>query len=63
MIILITSVTYHQINTIKHMKYIKRLDREQFILFLASLEVAIDEDSEVYIIDLFVESIDLSFVS
>jgi len=45
------------------MKYIKGLDREQITLFPSSLEAVIDEDSEVYIIDLFVESFDLFLVS
>ncbi len=41
------------------MKYIKGLDREQITLFPSSLDAVIDEDNEVRIIDLFVESLDL----
>ena len=41
------------------MKYIKVLDREQITLFPSSLDAVIDEDNEVRIIDLFVESLDL----
>ena len=46
-------------STIDAMKYIKGLDREQISLFPSSLDAVIDEDNEVRIIDLFVESIDL----
>ena len=42
------------------MKYIRGLDREQITLFPTSLEAAIDKENEVRIIDLFVESIDLT---
>ena len=42
------------------MQYIKGIDRSQAVLFPQSLDEIIDEDNEVRIIDLFVESIDLA---
>ena len=42
------------------MQYIKGTDRTQAVLFPQSLDEIIDADNEVRIIDLFVESIDLS---
>jgi transposase len=42
------------------MKYIKGNDRGQIALIPTSLEEAIDEDNEVRIIDLFVDSLDLA---
>jgi transposase len=42
------------------MQYIKGTDRTQTVLFPQSLDEIIDTDNEVRIIDLFVESIDLS---
>ena len=42
------------------MQYIKGTDRTQAVLFPQSLDEIIDEDNEVRIIDLFVESIDLT---
>ena len=41
------------------MKYIQGKNREQLVLFPASLDDVIDEDNETRIIDLFLESIDL----
>ena len=41
------------------MKYIKGTNRNQLILFPTSLDEAIDEDNEVRLIDLFVESLDM----
>lgn len=41
------------------MKYIKGNDRDQIALITTSLEEAIDENNEVRIIDLFVDSLDL----
>lgn len=42
------------------MKYIKGNDRGQIALIPTSLEEAIDENNEVRIIDLFVDSLDLA---
>jgi len=42
------------------MQYILGTDRTQAVLFPQSLDEIIDEDNEVRIIDLFVESIDLT---
>jgi transposase len=42
------------------MQYIKGTDRTQVVLFPQSLDEIIDPDNEVSIIDLFVESIDLT---
>jgi transposase len=42
------------------MQYIKGTDRTQAVLFPQSLDEIIDEDNEVRIIDLFVESIELT---
>lgn len=42
------------------MQYIKGTERSQAVLFPQSLDEIIDEDNEVRIIDLFVESIDLA---
>jgi transposase len=42
------------------MQYIKGIDRSQAVLFPQSLDEIIDADNEVRIIDLFVESIDLT---
>ncbi len=41
------------------MKFIEGTDRTQALLFPLSLELAIDENSEVRLIDLFVDSLDL----
>ncbi len=41
------------------MKFIKGVNRTQISLFPVSLEHAIDEDNEVRIIDLFVDSVSL----
>jgi len=43
-----------------YMQYIKGADRTQAVLFPQSLDEIIDADNEVRIIDLFVESIDLT---
>ena len=42
------------------MKYIKGQNRNQLTLFPVSMEEAIAEDNEVRLIDLFVESLDVS---
>jgi transposase len=42
------------------MQYIKGIDRSQAVLFPQSLDEIVDEDNEVRIIDLFIESIDLA---
>ena len=41
------------------MKFIKGKDRNQTVLFPISLEAAIDENNEVRLIDMFVESLEL----
>ncbi len=41
------------------MKYIKGINRNQLVLFPTSLDEAIEEDNEVRLIDLFVDSLDM----
>jgi len=42
------------------MKFIEGIDRSQTHLFPISLESSIEQDNEVRLIDLFVDSLDLS---
>ena len=42
------------------MKFIKGQNRAQLSIFPVSLDQSIDQDNEVRLIDLFVESLDLS---
>ena len=42
------------------MKYITGINRKQLVLFPTSLDAAVEQDNEVRLIDLFVESIDIA---
>ncbi len=42
------------------MKYIIRQDRNKTVIFPVSMEASIDQDYEVRVIDLFVDSVDIA---
>ena len=42
------------------MKYITGINRKQLVIFPTSLDAAVEQDNQVRLIDLFVESIDIT---